>query len=183
MRPSVSPRRSAATPPANRRTDRPAAADSRRNPQVNESSDNAPWYADGLCFTCTQCGNCCSGAPGYVWVTDEEMHAIAAELNMHPIEFMNRHTRRIGARRSLRERGNGDCEFLQQLDDGRRVCGIYASRPVQCRTWPFWQSNLKSRRVWDAAGRSCPGINQGEHHPLPVIQQALNRNQAAALDL
>ena len=23
-----------------------------------------PWYADGLAFTCTQCGNCCTGGPG-----------------------------------------------------------------------------------------------------------------------
>ena len=26
------------------------------------------WYADGLRFTCTQCGNCCTGQPGFVWI-------------------------------------------------------------------------------------------------------------------
>ena len=25
--------------------------------------DEAPWYRDGLAFTCTQCGACCTGAP------------------------------------------------------------------------------------------------------------------------
>ena len=35
--------------------------------------DEAPWYADGLRFTCTMCGKCCTGEPGYVWTTDEEL--------------------------------------------------------------------------------------------------------------
>ena len=38
-----------------------------------DPSPNTPWYADGLPFTCTQCGDCCTGDPGYVWVTDEVM--------------------------------------------------------------------------------------------------------------
>ncbi len=36
-----------------------------------------PWFEDGLRFRCTRCGNCCTGAPGYVWVNDEELSAIA----------------------------------------------------------------------------------------------------------
>ena len=38
-----------------------------------------PWYADGLQFECTQCGDCCTGAPGYVWVNKSEIEALAAE--------------------------------------------------------------------------------------------------------
>jgi Fe-S-cluster containining protein len=37
-----------------------------------------PWYRDGLRFRCTRCGSCCTGEPGNVWVTDEEIAAIAA---------------------------------------------------------------------------------------------------------
>ena len=43
-------------------------------------SDAAPWYKDGLQFTCTQCGDCCTGAPGVVWVTDDELREIADYL-------------------------------------------------------------------------------------------------------
>ena len=25
-----------------------------------------PWYNDGLRFTCTRCGHCCTGEPGFV---------------------------------------------------------------------------------------------------------------------
>ena len=36
------------------------------------------WYQDGLAFECTRCGACCTGAPGYVWVNDEEIARLAA---------------------------------------------------------------------------------------------------------
>ena len=36
------------------------------------------WYAEGLRFGCTQCGNCCTGPPGAVWFTAEEGRAMAA---------------------------------------------------------------------------------------------------------
>lgn len=148
---------------------------------THESS--ALWYAQGLHFTCTLCGNCCSGAAGYVYVSDEEVAAIATHLGENLIEFTNRRTRRVGKLRSLLEHDNGDCDFLDTRDDGKRVCGIYAVRPVQCRTWPFWASNVSSQRSWDAAARGCPGMNQGRHHPLPVIQTALARNSGAGLKL
>ena len=32
-----------------------------------------PWYKDGLGFQCTQCGDCCTGAPGYVWINAAEI--------------------------------------------------------------------------------------------------------------
>lgn len=145
--------------------------------------EKTPWYAEGLRFTCTQCGNCCSGPPGYVWINDEELRALAAHFGLTPIEFEQRHTRRAHGRRSLLEQSNGDCEFLRRDPDGKRRCSVYLTRPLQCRTWPFWRSNVDSPRAWERAARACPGMNQGEHHPLPVIQAALRRNDAAELPL
>jgi hypothetical protein len=142
-----------------------------------------PWYHEGLSFTCTQCGRCCGGAPGFVWVSDDEERAIAAQLKLPLAEFRRRHTRRLDGRRSLNELANGDCEFLTRDASGKAGCSIYAARPLQCRTWPFWKGNLRSRRAWTITGQSCPGIDRGQHHPLPVIQEALQRNQAAQLDL
>ena len=140
-----------------------------------------PWYESGLRFTCTQCGNCCSGSPGYVWVTPGEIDAIAAELGISPKECTARHTRTAGRSRSLRERRNGDCAFLERRPDGTTGCKVYRARPVQCRTWPFWKSNLESAEAWAAAARDCPGMNQGGHHPLPVIQAALATNGSRPL--
>ena len=40
---------------------------------LNSDSEAQPWYAAGLQFGCTECGNCCAGAPGYVWISTEEI--------------------------------------------------------------------------------------------------------------
>lgn len=149
----------------------------------HEQTISTPWYRDGLSFSCTRCGRCCGGAPGFVWVTDEEIRIAAQSLEISAEEFTRRYTRRLGTRRSLNEFENGDCEFLAYDGAGLARCTIHAVRPTQCRAWPFWKSNLRSRRAWDQAARSCPGMNQGEHHPLPVIQAALTRNDSDGLDL
>lgn len=140
-----------------------------------------PWYADGLRFACTQCGACCSGAPGHVWVDGDEIEAIAAFLGLTPEQFNRRHVRRVGRGRSLLELPGGDCEFLERLPDGKTRCRIHPVRPTQCRTWPFWRSNLTTLQAWRLTGRGCPGIDRGPLHTLPVIQQALTDNGSRPL--
>lgn len=142
-------------------------------PEVSSMSDQ-PWYAAGLAFTCTQCGNCCTGAPGVVWVSEEEMRAIAEYRKQSYGEIMIHHTKLVAGRRSLTEFANGDCTFL---DPKSRGCTIYPVRPVQCRTWPFWPSNLVSRETWERAKSVCPGIDQGAFVPLAEIER-----QAAVID-
>jgi len=126
-----------------------------------------PWYRDGLRFQCTQCGNCCTGAPGYVWVNAEEMAALAAELGMALEAFQDRYTRRVGAKTSLIEYPNGDCVFF---DNQARRCSVYNARPRQCRTWPFWDSNVKSPDDWAYTCSICPGSGQGKLHSLEQIE-------------
>ena len=151
--------------------------------QGKNHPDGGPWYQAGLRFECTRCGNCCGGAPGYVWVSTTEITQIADYRGLIREQFERQHVRRIGLAYSLLERENGDCEFLIRGADGLTGCAIHAVRPLQCRTWPFWESNLQSRRCWDATRKHCPGINRGEFHPLPVIEDYLARNAAAQLSL
>ena len=42
-----------------------------------KKKSSEPWYTDGLKFTCSGCGDCCTGAPGYVWVNKQEVSALA----------------------------------------------------------------------------------------------------------
>ena len=35
------------------------------------------WFKKGLRFECTGCGDCCTGAPGFVWVNSEEIRGLA----------------------------------------------------------------------------------------------------------
>ena len=143
---------------------------------LNDPPLNAPpWYADGLQFECTQCGDCCTGAPGAVWVTEEELTAIAAELGKPLGEVRLLHTKLMGGRWSLRDYPNGDCVFL---DPQTRRCGVYAARPMQCRTWPFWPSNIETKDSWDRTCDRCPGSGTGTLHSLEIIQV-----QAAACEI
>ncbi|MBW3543530.1 MAG: YkgJ family cysteine cluster protein [Planctomycetes bacterium] len=131
-------------------------------------SEPAPWYKDGLRFTCTQCGDCCTGEPGVVWIDDEEVARIA-ELTGKPVaEVRLFHTRLVGDRVTLIELPNGDCTFL---DGKTRRCSIYQARPRQCRSWPFWPSNLKTPQAWQEVERVCPGAGQGAFVSLEEIER------------
>lgn len=127
------------------------------------------WYGDGLNFTCTQCGNCCSGDPGYVWATKEEIARIAEFLGRDDDWLSPKHLRRVGLRYSLTEKPGGDCIFLSR-EGGKVGCSIYPVRPLQCRTWPFWNVNLSSAHAWSQASHGCPGMNNGKHHDLVQIE-------------
>ena len=123
------------------------------------------WYQGGLRFRCTRCGNCCTGAPGYVWVNDEELAALA-ELRGEPLADVTAlYTRPVGRRRTLREKANGDCVFY----DRQAGCTVYAVRPRQCRTWPFWESNTATPAAWAETCAVCPGAGQGDLIPAEEI--------------
>lgn len=126
-----------------------------------------PWYHEGLRFTCTGCGDCCTGAPGFVWVNKAEIEAMAVYLGLAVPEFEARFVREVGIRKSLREFPNNDCVFLNE----RRECLVYSCRPRQCRTWPFWESNLTSAERWEAVCESCPGAGKGTLVPLEEIER------------
>mgnify|MGYP002777630827 CR=1 FL=1 len=128
----------------------------------------------GLRFSCTMCGNCCSGPEGYVLVSDDEADALAKRLGLDTQAFLDRFTRDTPAGRSLTEKitsfGN-DCVFLDRTSlPGRAICGVYEDRPRQCRTWPFWSSLLHSERHWNRAKRVCPGIDHGPLHEPDEIR-------------
>jgi Fe-S-cluster containining protein len=85
-------------------------------------------------FVCRRCGNCCK-VPGYVYLTDEDVDAIATFLGMDVATFTDQYTRLTPQRRglSLIEMEDGSCVFL----DNGRDCRIEAAKPLQCRQFPF----------------------------------------------
>jgi Fe-S-cluster containining protein len=208
-----------------------------------------------LNFTCTQCGNCCTGGPGFVWISDIEIDRLAEHLALSRDQLIERYCRRINGRSSLNEirnaRGEYDCVFLKEDEaparaadasadtaaaaerpspaaatrpaaaartaapaaaaahdsstvaiasaspvdaasatvsnatatpaaqndrviHTRRRCTIYHHRPLQCRTWPFWDGNLSSREIWDRSAQRCHGMNRGKGYTLAQIEAVRN---------
>lgn len=126
------------------------------------------WFDSGLNFECTQCGNCCGGAPGTVLLSEQELLRLAASLGLSPEEFGKQYTRRIpSGKLSLLEKPNHDCVFFEP----GQGCTVYSERPTQCRTWPFWRANLASRPHWEDSARECPGMDQGPLHSAEDIRR------------
>ena len=129
-----------------------------------------PWYREGLRFECQpDCGACCinHGNYAYVYLEDEEVEGLADSLDLKRDEFLARYTSLDDGLVILRM-DEPACPFL----DGLR-CGVYPVRPTQCRTFPFWHENLRSRHRWSRLGEFCPGIDRGEVHPLRIIREHL----------
>ena len=131
-----------------------------------------PWYKAGLAFACRKCGRCCAGpGEGYVWANKDEIARMAHRLNITSDQFKRKYAHRVGFRYSLLEKQPGkDCIFLQKNGQGQPVCTVYAERPLQCRIWPFWKENLRSRSAWREAAETCPGINQGNWYAQSAIE-------------
>jgi Fe-S-cluster containining protein len=132
------------------------------------------WYArDGLRFKCTQCGNCCTGPPGYVWFDDDEAKQIAETLGLSVAAFRREYAHKAYGRWTLNEVRSADgydCVFLERDSLGKALCSIYDARPRQCRTWPFWKENLTSSRAWQRMQKNCPGSGHGKLVPVQQIR-------------
>jgi Fe-S-cluster containining protein len=79
-----------------------------------KKEENTPWFKEGLKFKCTGCGACCTGSPGYVFLTEHDEKRIANFLKISIPEFQKKFTRIFMGRRSLNEDPkNFDCIFLK----------------------------------------------------------------------
>ena len=136
---------------------------------MDPNTTSRPWFHPGLAFECTQCGNCCTGTPGYVWVDDAEIADIARYLDKPIGEIRLLHTRLAKGQVSLTDFANGDCTFF---DPQTRKCTIYPVRPRQCRTWPFWRTNIATPEDWERTRQICPGAGQGN---LVTVEEIENR--------
>ena len=134
-----------------------------------------PWYQDGLSFACSRCGNCCTGSPGYVWLSVDEMQSLAGHLGLEFEQFTQRFVRQVENGYSLIEKPNHDCVFW----DAAVGCTVYEARPMQCRTWPFWPAHLESPQSWQRTQAFCPGC-RGDG-PVFAVEEIEAQARRAAL--
>lgn len=138
---------------------------------MHDETKALPWYKNGLRFQCTQCGQCCTGSPGYVWLKEEDIEELTKLLKITREEFLRKYTRSAHGRLALLEDANNfDCVFLE----GKR-CKVYQGRPRQCRTFPWWPENLASPEAWAVAATRCEGI---QHPDAPIVPLAIIEEQS-----
>jgi Fe-S-cluster containining protein len=119
-----------------------------------------------------------------VFLTQKDVMRLAAECQMKHAEFVKTYCRWIPwswgdgegeERLSLKEKSNFDCVFW------KNGCTVYAARPLQCRTFPFWKNILSSPDSWALARTGCPGMNGGRRYSREEIDSILNRQTEPAV--
>jgi len=127
------------------------------------AGDSTP--ASDLRFSCTRCGNCCTnhGEHTYLYVMDEDVQVMASHLGEDEDAFRAQHVAVEDGFQHLVSSGER-CTFL----DSRGQCTVYSVRPVQCRTWPFWEENLKPGSWEGPVQEVCPGTRGEAGAPVPM---------------
>jgi len=122
-------------------------------------------------FHCTQCGDCCKGFGG-TYLTDKDMVAIAAHLNIPLSTFKDRYCTSSGKRHVLAQRDDGFCIFFDQN------CSIHDIKPAMCRKWPFIDGLLKDIGNWKIMSSVCPGIlpDVDEHGLRDFVCESLGKS-------
>ncbi|MEQ9616494.1 MAG: YkgJ family cysteine cluster protein [Phycisphaerales bacterium] len=148
--------------------------------------DELHWVGEGLHFSCTMCGACCTGPPGYVLYTDEDLANMCARLGVSEAEFIERYTHDTVEGRSLNEvetEHGYDCVFLdRETIPGKAICSIHEDRPTQCRTFPWWPEHVHSKLAWQRLKRECEGcerMEEGSFIPRDEIVRKLREQDAS----
>lgn len=123
------------------------------------------FYERGLCFTCQPgCGACCK-IPGRVELTQADATAMAEHLGLPHRTFLAQFTRVQNDQLLIRERDDGACIMLGE----DATCRVHPVRPIQCRTYPFWDEILANEFTWFLERQTCPGIGVGAYYTFEEI--------------
>lgn len=147
----------------------------------------AQWWTSSpgaLKFSCTGCGKCCQ-TEGDVWLDANEFAELSYSLQKGHEEVLETYTEEtFGGWVRLKNVPVGDhtgCVFLGE--DGK-TCSIYKSRPVQCRTYPYWPKVIYNETTWVRSAElpwnpetgGCEGINHINATSVP--SETVWRNKA-----
>ncbi|MCX8013591.1 MAG: YkgJ family cysteine cluster protein [Rectinema sp.] len=145
---------------------------------MNEDFLSSPRY-----FSCTRCNRCCAGQPGFVWLSIRDLDRLCARFDMSRRAFASEFCKPVDLgvmiTLSLKEKPNHDCIFLSACG-----CEAYEDRPIQCRTYPFWEHLVEDDQLWNEEAKECPGIGQGlRADPQYIIDAILLRRANPPLSI
>ncbi len=114
-----------------------------------------PYKFDAIrCGSCE--GNCCIGESGYIWITKDEIDALAKFKDISIQDVVSKDLRKVGYKYSINEVKLSDNDYACKFFDlNKKQCSIYNVRPNQCRTFPFW--DYFKERI-EEVKQECPAI-------------------------
>ncbi|MCF7790636.1 MAG: YkgJ family cysteine cluster protein [Victivallales bacterium] len=120
-------------------------------------------YKEGFNFNfdnsaCEHCGGkCCSGESGYIWITQAEIKKTAEYLDVKLNTFFTEYLRFKNGSYTIKDIKYGGYYSCLFFDREENKCLIYPVRPLQCRTYPFWEMYMgDSEELFD----DCPGVKK-----------------------
>lgn len=133
------------------------------------------WWREGIRFECQGSGRCCvsRGQYGYVYLTVEDRRRLAKELGLPTASFTRKYCEREGGIWKLRD-FDKNCRFLE-----KGKCAVYAARPTQCRTWPFWPEVMGAKAWAREVAAYCPGVGKGRRWTKAEIERKLAEQAAS----
>ena len=111
-------------------------------------------------FKCQGSSNCCvsRGNYGYVYLSSKDTKVLSNFFFLSQYNFIKKFCSYTnGFLHLIEKKGKKNCQFLKN-----KRCTVYSARPTQCRTWPFWSENMKSKKWNSEIVNFCPGIGKGQ---------------------
>lgn len=128
------------------------------------------WEKEPLRFECQpDCFKCCT-KPGIVYFDQDAIVNAAKIIGIRSDRFKKEFLKWDGGH-WVHEVENGEpCSFL--TPDG---CAIQNGKPLQCRSYPFWNENLTSKSMWKLVEGFCPGIGLGPEASATITRRFLDK--------
>ena len=103
---------------------------------------------------CDDCPAYCCKRPGMVLFTSVEFHMVAKLLDMRidKAAAVNQVQPKAVDEVMVYLTKPGPCPFLNK----KGKCRIYPARPAQCKGWPWWPGNVKSKKAWNQMRDDMP---------------------------
>ena len=129
----------------------------------------------GIRFECQGSSNCCvsRGSYGFVYLSNRDILKLTKHFNKKKIDFIKKYCSKTEKLIHLKElkKNKGNCIFLKN-----NKCTVYKNRPTQCRTWPFWNENMNTKKWNKDISKNCPGIGKGKLFSYKKIKNILDQD-------
>ena len=116
---------------------------------------------NGIRFECQGSGKCCvsRNSYGFVYLSNIDIKRFSKFFKLSVKAFKKKYCQITDGFIHLTEKKelNGNCIFLKN-----NKCTVYKSRPIQCRTWPFWPENMNTKTWNNDIAKNCPGVGKGK---------------------